>query len=122
MRRRRAKVDVGAGYPVQRLRLLQDRLRQRRIEGGDESGIIGNEERVVIVRRQQAVRIEERDEVRIEIRNEVRNENRNQGTSQNGVEELRLNPQMGKVRQFKQRADSMLEEVFRSLFEEIDTE
>jgi hypothetical protein len=29
---------------------------------------------------------------------------------------------MGKVRQFKQRADSMLEEVFRSLFEEIDTE
>src|SRR6476659_7012537 len=90
MRRRRAKVDVGAGYPVQRLRLLQDRLRQRRIEGGDESGIIGNEERIVIVRRQQAVRIEERDEVRSEIRNEVRNENRNQGTSQNGVEELRL--------------------------------
>ncbi len=29
---------------------------------------------------------------------------------------------MGKVRRLKQRADSMLEEVFRSLFEEIDTE
>jgi hypothetical protein len=29
---------------------------------------------------------------------------------------------MGKARQFKQRADSMLEEVFRSMFEEIDTE
>src|SRR3954463_7354679 len=29
---------------------------------------------------------------------------------------------MGKVRQFKKRADSVLEEVFRSLFEEIDTE
>ncbi|MGH9418822.1 MAG: EcsC family protein [Thermoanaerobaculia bacterium] len=29
---------------------------------------------------------------------------------------------MGKVREFKKRADSMLEEVFRSLFEEIDTE
>ena len=28
---------------------------------------------------------------------------------------------MGKVREFKLRADSMLEEVFRSLFEEIDT-
>src|ERR1039457_7385130 len=29
---------------------------------------------------------------------------------------------MGKVRKLKQRADSMLGEVFRSLFEEIDTE
>jgi hypothetical protein len=29
---------------------------------------------------------------------------------------------MGKVRQLKKRADSLLEEVFRSLFEEIDTE
>jgi hypothetical protein len=29
---------------------------------------------------------------------------------------------MGKVRQLKRRADSLLEEVFRSLFEEIDTE
>lgn len=29
---------------------------------------------------------------------------------------------MGKVREMKKRADSMLEEVFRSLFEEIDTE
>lgn len=29
---------------------------------------------------------------------------------------------MGKVRELKKRADSMLEEVFRSLFEEIDTE
>ncbi len=29
---------------------------------------------------------------------------------------------MGKVRQFKKRADSVLEEVFRSLFEEIDAE
>ncbi|MDP9360932.1 MAG: EcsC family protein [Acidobacteriota bacterium] len=29
---------------------------------------------------------------------------------------------MGKVRELKRRADSMLEEVFRSLFEEIDTE
>lgn len=29
---------------------------------------------------------------------------------------------MGKIRQLKKRADSLLEEVFRSLFEEIDTE
>ena len=29
---------------------------------------------------------------------------------------------MGKVRQLKKRADSLLEEVFRSLFEEIDTD
>ncbi|HEX9500091.1 MAG TPA: hypothetical protein VGA10_00410, partial [Thermoanaerobaculia bacterium] len=29
---------------------------------------------------------------------------------------------MGRVRQLKKRADSLLEEVFRSLFEEIDTE
>ena len=29
---------------------------------------------------------------------------------------------MGKIRQLKRRADSLLEEVFRSLFEEIDTE
>jgi len=29
---------------------------------------------------------------------------------------------MGKVRQLKKRADSLLEEIFRSLFEEIDTE
>src|SRR5207237_4548077 len=33
-----------------------------------------------------------------------------------------LNPTMAKVTQFKQRADSVLEEVFRSLFEEIDTD
>lgn len=33
-----------------------------------------------------------------------------------------LNPAMAKVTQFKQRADSVLEEVFRSLFEEIDTD
>ena len=34
---------------------------------------------------------------------------------------LPLNPTMAKVTQLKQRADSVLEEVFRSLFEEIDT-
>ncbi|MCU1231820.1 MAG: hypothetical protein JWO97_4704 [Acidobacteria bacterium] len=34
---------------------------------------------------------------------------------------LPLNPTMAKVTQLKRRADSVLEEVFRSLFEEIDT-
>src|SRR5690348_805724 len=83
----------------------------------------GEEARVVAGHPVQGLRLLQdrlRHHVDGEVERIVGREERDQERRGGGEEDLRLT--MGKARELKRRADSLLEEVFRSLFEEIDTE
>src|SRR5687767_6770479 len=102
MRRRDEEASVRARDPVQGLGLVQDGLRGE-ARGVIDDGFFGNE-------------------VRYEDGIEDRDEERDQGRNEKRIEDQRVNLTMAKAKDFKRRADSVLEDVFRALFEEIDTE
>src|ERR1051325_457417 len=94
MRRRDEEAALGARHPVQGFGFLQDGLREQLLRSGED----GDQER-----------------------NEVRDEDGNEEREQIGVTATAVIA-MGKAKDFKRRADNVLEELFRAMFEEIDTD